>query len=585
MSGPASRPTFLEGLLAGSSVLATALLLELARNLVVNSFSESAALQVLGSTLRWLSVLIVAVSVVYAGYQFLSGRREQAGLARRLAPLAELEELGLPVEEVAPRPLAPDAEAAPDLGRHWIAATLRELPVAEFDTATLLAVLTAILDAPTLLPLEVPPRGRSRPRTATVLLEELVDARILSRCGAQRYRLARAPEEPGRAEVVADKRWQAALPALLRHCADRACGWAVALDSAPYAESARRWFTVEEPYLCQLVKKCAERDNLGSREQNASHPPGPETEPPARVPVSVAAAAELVRISDALDSWYARTGRPENENRLAESLQTIRSLDALVLSRDLAKLRAGLLRERPRRYRPRKLSTGLAARWEHRKAVELLAGTSDHVAEAVAGLESAWSLLPREDIAGEACVLINLAGTHIRQGRLDAARDRLELAEVRTRGGRDPGGRAQVHELTGVLWWVRGEPRRALRSWQRALTCYRNLADDLGTARCLRHLGSAIVLAPEHGDLLLGTDPPPDTDEVLRRARGWLVEAQRRRPDASHTDVLVEGDRRVRALRRHRSNRLVVPDGYRAVPSPLFRWPLPAPDRPVEDPS
>lgn len=566
MSGPASRPTFLEGLLAGSSVLATALLLELARNLVVNSFSESAALQVLGSTLRWLSVLIVAVSMVYAGYQFLNGRREQTSLARRLGLLADLEELGLPVEGAAPRPPAPDPESSLNLGRHWIAATLRELPVAEFDTATLLAVLTAILDAPTLLPLEAPPRGRSQRRVAMVLLEELEQAGVLARHGVQRYRLSRVPVEPRCAEVVADKRWQAALPALLRHCADRACGWAVALDTAPYAESARRWFTAEEPYLCRLVQKCADL----------------------AVPVSVAAAAELVRISDALDSWYARTGRPENENQVAESLQNIRGLDTLVLSRDLAELRAGLLRERPRRYRPRRLSTGLAARWEHRMAVELLAGTSTQVDEAVDRLESAWSLLPREDIAGEVCILINLAVAHIRQGRLDAARDRLELAEVRTRGGRDPGGRAQAHELTGVVWWVRGEPRRALRSWQRALTCYRDLADDLGTARCLRHLGSAIVLAPEHGDLLLGADPPPDTDEVLRRARGWLVEAQRRRPGASRVDVYTEraeGAHVSRRPRPTRPNRLIVPDGYRAVPSPLFRWPLPAPDRPAEDAS
>lgn len=565
MSGTAARPTFLEGLLAGSSVLATALLLELARNLVVNSFSESAALQVLGSTLRWLSVLIVAVSMVYAGYRFLNGQREQRGLARRLELLADLEELGLPVEEAAPRPPAPDPESAPDLGRHWISATLRDLPVTEFDTATLLAVLTAILDAPTLLPLEVPPRGRSQRRTATVLLDELAQAGIVIGHGVQRYRLSRAPVEPRCAEVVADKRWQAALPALLRHCADRACGWAVALDTTPYAESARRWFTVEEPYLCRLVKECAD---------------------PA-IPVSVAAAAELVRISDALDSWYARTGRPENENGVAESLQSIRGLDTLVLSRDLARLRAGLLRERPRRYRPRRLSTGLAARWEHRVAVELLAGTSAHVDEAVDRLESAWALLPREDIAGEVCVLINLAVAHIRQGRLDAARDRLELAEVRTRGGHDPGGRAQVHELAGVVWWVRGEPRRALRAWQRALTCYRDLADDLGTARCLRHLGSVIALAPEHGDLLLGADPPPDTDEVRRRARGWLVEAQRRRPGASLAGVPAERAGGARVSRRShpaRPNHLLVPDGYRAVPSPLFRWPLPAPDRTAEDP-
>ncbi|WP_280270287.1 hypothetical protein [Nocardia wallacei] len=150
--------------------------------------------------------------------------------------------------------------------------------------------------------------------------------------------------------------------------------------------------------------------------------------------------------------------------------------------------------------------------------------------EVVDQLEKAWWWLPRADVAGEVCALIDLAVVHLQQGRLVAARNRLELAESLTRGGRDLSGRAHTFELMGVLWWVRGEPRRALRFWQVALTRYNELDHRLGTARCLQHLGSAMTVAPEYGSLLL--DGEIDTSEVLRQASGWLAEAGARHPDA-----------------------------------------------------
>ncbi|MFJ1455508.1 hypothetical protein [Nocardia sp. N2S4-5] len=150
--------------------------------------------------------------------------------------------------------------------------------------------------------------------------------------------------------------------------------------------------------------------------------------------------------------------------------------------------------------------------------------------EVVDQLEKAWWWLPRADVAGEVCALIDLAVVHLQQGRLVAARNRLELAESLTRGGRDLSGRAHTFELMGVLWWVRGEPRRALRFWQVALTRYNELDHRLGTARCLQHLGSAMTVAPEYGSLLLDGDI--DTSEVLRQASGWLAEAGARHPDA-----------------------------------------------------
>ncbi|WP_280376411.1 hypothetical protein [Nocardia wallacei] len=179
--------------------------------------------------------------------------------------------------------------------------------------------------------------------------------------------------------------------------------------------------------------------------------------------------------------------------------------------------------------------------WAKRAVVEMLSagarrerGRRDGLDEVVDQLEKAWWWLPRADVAGEVCALIDLAVVHLRQGRLVAARNRLELAESLTRSGRDLAGRAHTFELMGVLWWVRGEPRRALRFWQVALTRYSELDHRLGTARCLQHLGSAMAVAPEYGSLLLDGDI--DTSEVLRQASGWLAEARARHPDALFAD-------------------------------------------------
>lgn len=545
------RSSIWQGFLGTASVVAYALLFELARNLVVNSFGESTAVEVLAETLRWLSVLVVAVAAMYVGYRFILRYRERVRTARELELIADLVEPGPQVlaPAVNPCPLAPSSDDR--LNDEMICAVLRDLPVREFETAALLAVLTAALDAPARLPLEhVPPQS-----TAAVLLADLRHREIVTLVGGQRYCLRRVPRLPRRAEVIAKPEWRAASTALVHYYADRATRWALALESVRFAAGARLWFEAEEPYLRELVAGCAA---LG-----------------ADIPATMV--PDLVRIGDALDGWYARIGMGENESGLAAELCGVHGLENLVLHRDLAWMRAERLGDRPQRYRPRNLSTSLAARWEHRAALRLLAASPTDLPAVAARLAAAWWLLPREDVAGEVCALINLAVVHIHQGRLDAAQDRLELAESLTRTGRDPGGRAHIHETMGIVWWARGEPRRALRCWQQALTGYRTLADDLGTARCLRHLGSAMVVAPEHGGTLLGADPPLTRAEVHRQAGGWLAEAHRLHPAPRYAENYgVEARSALSAGRRWNGVRgfLPRPDG----PVVLYRWPLPVRD-------
>ncbi|MGV9330458.1 hypothetical protein [Nocardia sp. NPDC003726] len=524
------------GFLGTASLVAYTVLFELVRTLVVNSFGENAVVQFFNGPLRWLSVLFIAAAATYALYRFARGYRTKVRTAREMDLIAGLIEPGPALADRGPRQAAPPPRPVAELNGHLIAAVLRDLPVHDYETVALLAVLNAIRDTPGRLPLAREPSAR----TAAKLLEGLLRRGIVAQDGAQRWSVRQVPRLPDRATVTDGPQWAAALTALLHHYADRARRWAIALESRRFAVGARRWFESEEPYLRALVAACAN--------------PGVDFPP--------AAVAYLIRLGNALDVWYARIGLGENERGVADDLCSLPGIDEL--NRDLVRLRAGRLTERPRGYRPRRLSTSLAARWEHQAALRKLDAASPPLEEVADQLEAAWWLLPRDDVAGEVCALINLAVVHIRQGRPDAAQDRLELAESLTRTGLDPDGRAQTHETMGTMWWARGEPRRALRCWQLALTAYRAIDDDLGIGRCLQHLGSAIVADPGHATLLLPTDPPLTRTEALRQASGWLAEARRRHPTARHA-----GHYAARARTDLRADR-----GVRDLLTPRRRTPL-----------
>ncbi|MEV5834488.1 tetratricopeptide repeat protein [Nocardia sp. NPDC052112] len=526
------RSSIWEGVLGTAEVVAWALVLELGRNIVVNSLGDNDIVKVIGGLLRGLAIVAVLGAGAYVAYRRIESFRERVRAERELDLIAELVEPGEPVRFVDTRSRPDPPRQLSELDHDPILAALRDLPVPTFETAALLAVLSAILEAPTRLPADAAADGR----TATLLLADLEARGIVGYLGADRYCLREAPRLPPTADVVRGPHWRAALPALLHHYADRANRWAIALETVRFAKGARRWFEAEEEYLRSLFPV-----------------------PAVRLPA--AAVHELARIADALDVWYARKGLPEDAHGVAQALCELTDSDDFPLRGELAALRAGRLRRRPPKYRPRALSTSLSARWSHYTALHRLdtAPPSPTVlSESAEQLEAAWWLLPRADLAGVVCALINLAVVHLHQGRLDAAQDRLELAESLTRDGRDPGGGAHTRETLGVLWWTRGEPRRALRHWQHALTAYRELEDDLGTGRCLQHLGSAMILAPEHGGQLLGNDPPLTRAEVLRQAGGWLAAARRLHPSALHAEYYA----------REAGSTLHTVD----------RWPLPAPD-------
>ncbi|WP_216905607.1 tetratricopeptide repeat protein [Nocardia noduli] len=492
-------------------------------------------------------MVLVLVAGSYVAYRRTAGFREQRRADRELAMVADLVGPGAPVADgyvgsscAAPRELW-------SLNDNRVAAVLRHLPVREFETAALLAVLSAILEAPGRIPMIDPP---SEQRTTRMLLAELCAGpnKIVEHLRSDRYCLRAMPHFSAIETVVTYPEWRAAMPALVGYHADQAARWAIALELTPTAKVARRWFEAKEPYLRKILEGCM-GDDL------AQH-------------IAYSTACELARISDALDVWYTRTDSADRF-ALAGRLLGIRALEEL----PLIQLRANLPPQ-PQGDSSRVLSSGVLARWKHREAVRRLSGTRMNLvvppstlSEAESELEAAWWLLPRADVAGQVCALINLAIVHLNQGRVDAAQDRLELAESLTESGRNPGGRAHTHEILGAVRWARGENAIALRYWQRALGSYLTLADDRGIGRCLQHLGSAMVVAPDYGSHLLPPHLSSPHDRVVRQASGWLAEARRLNPSVGLAGHYA--DKASAELRRFGP----VPDSRGAL-SAIDQWPL-----------
>ncbi|MGK8465074.1 hypothetical protein [Nocardia cyriacigeorgica] len=487
----------------GGGALAGAILLGLVINIVSSLFLERGVGLLISVGLLVIGVIVVVVLVV----RWLSAEqrrlRESPYTARELELLARFDDAETPigVHTCAQRPVT----VRDDRGVE--ASVLGALPVHEYTAAALLDVLTAVLDAPT----RIPAAGEPAYASAPLLLAELERQGCVEAAGVQQYRVVTVPSAGAMAEVRTHVQWQAAITALARHHADQAERWAIGLGTLRFAAAARRWFEAEEPFLRRLVLGCAA---LG-----------------ARLPRSVTPG--LIRISDALDVWHARTGGYDVE--LAEAIAGLPGLDTFGAHAAQVRLRAGRADRAPRTGEGGRYAD-LAARREHAAALGELpdpaAADPQLLEQTRKRLERVWWMLPREDIPGEVCALVNLGVVLLCQGRLDDAQDRLELAEALTSQGRDPGGRAHMHEILGHVWWARGEGIRALRCWRLALTANRALCDDHAVARCLQHLAAAVIVDPRCADDVLGPDPQRLPRIAVKEATGWLAHALRLDPRA-----------------------------------------------------
>ncbi|MEC3917757.1 hypothetical protein [Nocardia sp. CDC160] len=515
----------------------------LGTNLLTDSFKQNPLVQFVIGGVGWVALLLFVAGLSARAYLFV---REHVAPPREPE---QLPELGGPW---GPASAPVERNDLADRSR-WAAAVLRDMPLHTHELPVLLDVLSASAGA------RMPGSDAGAPDdgmpSAPTLLGDLVADEVLGRSTGSRYLLAKVPpvsQQP----ATGTPEWRAALAMLLRRHAEQATRWARALNVPATAATARAWFTDEEPRLCLLLSNCARLEGL----------------------VQVRAVApDLVAIADALDIWFARCGEAEDfsghevrePDRLSPAAAMVKIGEETKsgLVRALAATRADGGPQASPRYGPRPLSRSLRARALHRQALNTLGPSETQREDAINLLEQAWWLLPREDVAGEVCALANMAIVHLLQGRYTAARDRLELADSMAADGRDPVGAAHVHEIAGALDWASGELRHAVGRWQLALAEWRALADDLGTGRCLQHLGSAVVTEPSLAATLM--DAEHVNGRPLHQAAGWLVKAKQLNTKLTADTCGAE------LLRK-----LSLENGSPVNTLPEFdRWPLPPPDQ------
>lgn len=559
-----------QGLLRTASVLSSSILLEILSKLLENQVGKSVALTTVSS---WLSRTAILVVLAAAGYvlvrrgirtwERMRAQRELRLTADLISPGALVRSWGAPAELDAKRPLRQvnrDPAGSADL----VYSVLSALPFDRYEAAALYDVVSAVLTARQRLPRDAP---GARDGSAAAEIERLIATGILGRDTRDRLVVLSVLPADAVAGIADGPEWGAALHALVRHHADRATRWAAALDTRRLGAGARRWFEQEDAHLLALIADCRDigRGGLG------------------------AAVPELIRLADALDRWYARNGWSSAKDGLAQYIAQITTAAEEPVEYELARVRAGERRVESAVSWLHRYKSSLVARRDQGEAMRLLRQDwADEAARAAALeraavlLERAWRRVPARDVQGAVCVLVDLAIVRLHLGSLDAARNCLAVAQSLAADDRDPAGLAHVYETLGVLRWQRGEARRALRDWQRALTRYRDLDHALGTARCLQHLGSAMVLVPEYGGLLLGG--APGRGEVLRQAGGWLAHARTVRPLGE--DGASDAALTVAALTAARDRLLSEPglfDPEAGAAGPLLldgvdHWPLAAPE-------
>jgi|GEM_PF-4363352 len=515
-----AKSSMWQGLLRTASVLATSMLLEIVSKLLENQVGQSVILSPVSSWLSRIAVLVVIAAAAYVLARRATHTWERTRAQRELRLTADLISPGAEVRSWPPAtgvgPDDPVRQVNPGLAGQgeWLGnavlAVLSALPFERYEAAALYDMVSAILTARQRLPQDVILQGRS----AATEIERLTAAGLLGPGTRDRMVVWSVLPAAAAAWIMGTPEWAAALPALVKHHADRATRWAAALDTRRLGAGARRWFEQEDTYLAALLRECRAIDSLAR----------------------AAAVPELIRLADALDRWYARNGWSAAKDDLAQCIVDFTTPAAQPVEHELAQVRLGVADISSTVSWLHRAKTSLVARRDQRRAMDLLqAGWTDATKaavldEAAALLERAWGRVPARDAQGAVCILVDLAIVRLHRGSLDAARNCLAVAQALAADDRDPAGLAHVYETLGVLRWQRGEARRALHDWQRALTRYRELDHALGIARCLQHLGSAMVLWSPSTAGSCWTGHPGAARCCGRPVAGWNTPARCGRP-------------------------------------------------------
>jgi tetratricopeptide (TPR) repeat protein len=402
------------------------------------------------------------------------------------------------------------------------------------------------------------------------------------------------PEQPDNELVRAVR---AALPALIQRYADLAERWRQVLANGRHARSASRWFRAEEPLLRVLATAdysalAAGADDrrpdagAGVRQPDASGGvrQADTDEPTAKNTRLADVIDDLARIDDALDVWYQHDGQASRAAAVHENFHALATTAGRPDLAELSEIRlAGVarssgdpdLQELPQKetpvlqsrwpwsYRWWRSASALRARRHHENALRCLvkadqetdpAEKAYQLSRAEHELKHVWTYLPKRDITGEVTTLLTLAAVYLHQRRPDRALARLELAASRAEDAGDGEGYAYATELSGIAAWMQGRAPIAAAAWSRALQEYRRLDNQLGEARCLQHLGSAVFVAPELAGLLIRDERRVVTQvTAVHLAMRWLTISQRLREGHGQSTLgaryLEQATRQVESLR------------------------------------
>lgn len=458
---------------------------------------------------------------------------------------------------------------------------LAELPVTELTVEAIEAVRGSLDELIQILERGAEYHTAGSPDTPPDPVAELRGRRLIRETPSGRYRLPQEIRSLVRASSTSAESRASALvgrQALVRHYAGLARTWMFALDTPEEAAAAARWFHTTEPLLQALLSGVA--DTSATVWEAASDA---EAYVAGDAEFDLAADAtsndqsgllgdagdrlvdDLCILTDALDRWRGRASRPmpageppaaflelvrQAKRPELEQLAAIRAATALREACRLADAEDALARAAApplrfwRRWPPwrqwrRNYTNALRARRHHEAALGYIAlarraddpiGAGDNLRRAEGELQLAWSALPAKDVHGQMTTLLTMAEVFLRQGVPDSALERLDIAETRAAEGEDPSGLAQVAELRGVAAWMQGRSSAAVVLWQRGLTEFSRLADQQGQARCLQHLGSAVLVAPELTGLVLDERRRPhDEAAAAQHAQAWLERSQRLR--------------------------------------------------------
>jgi tetratricopeptide (TPR) repeat protein len=312
--------------------------------------------------------------------------------------------------------------------------------------------------------------------------------------------------EPSRCQVSADARQLAdperpaavnrSLVRLAAYYGEETDTWTEALNSrSRRAErAAEAWFGAEDVTMLELLRGMPEMPGMA--------------EPPHR------AGPHLWRIADGLEEWFRREGRLDDRRDAADGMVSAATWLGADGPQAVALLRLASVEQAAGRFATAREHLDRAERRAGRAerpqlhtghAVRHLMVTGDRKA-AEHHLDEARQTRPRRDTTGQIADLLNLA---VLAEDPDRAHEYLEQGLSYLEQGLSPAEEAHCRELMGVAAWRSGDREQAEREWQKAYRQYERLGDDMGTARCLQHHGTA---------LLTGSG----TEDDRRRARKLL---------------------------------------------------------------